>query len=964
MFPKKGHAKLNEKRQFILLTIISTVIIILSLCVFSVGLWQYSTLGRLKTEVPIQSVGQFRNISSVMPLLSELSGDLDRTQSNNGELDWKQLAFTVNKIKIAQGIIDSDFAGNLPSELKIIFDEITLLRADLEPDLKKPISAELPGLTLIKNRNEYVYAELRDYILRINNVTLTALEKQQADIDYLKQMILISTFCIMLCAALAFVLLRNRSKMFKNLQKSRELAIASSNAKSDFLSNMSHEIRTPMNSIIGLSYLALKTNLTPSQRDYLKRIQISSQHLLGIINDILDFSKIEAGKLTMETIHFELDKVLDNVANLVAEKTTEKGLELIFETDKNVPNNLMGDPLRLGQILINYANNAVKFTEEGEISIHISVQSEFEQSVVLYFAVTDTGIGITEEQLEKLFKSFQQADSSVTRRYGGSGLGLVISKKLAEMMKGDVGVDSVYGKGSTFWFTVTLEKSAKEQRAFIPSADIRGKKILIADDNEHARMVILDMARSMLFAATAVDSGTAALEEIRRAAAANDAYDIVLLDWQMPQMDGIEAAKRIREMQMKPMPKLVIITAYGREEVIREAEAQGIETVLIKPINASLLFDMAMHLLGTSANERTERAELPRKSLSEEVGLKGAKILLVEDNEDNQQVGTEILHAVGCLVEIACNGEEAIKMIQATPYDIVLMDVQMPVMDGLTATREVRKNAAFAKLPIIAMTANAMKEDMDRCIASGMDDYIAKPIDPDEMFRTLRKYFTVKPEPLPVARRKESERTDEQKKGIDPIQGIDTVSGFKRVMGNRAIYFELLGRFCEGQKDTACKVSEALFSKDPLLAERLAHTLKGVAGNIGAKDVRDAAEKVEQAINLRETDGIDGLIDAMNDCIEKTIVQLHAAIEMEMQRTAVLEKTSDSRQPFERIKAKLLMLAENNDGELVDYLGSVRDDLLAVCDHEKIHEIEKALNGFDFSLVSEKVKQLNELEKG
>jgi two-component system sensor histidine kinase/response regulator len=747
---------LNEKRGFRVLSDISYSIIALCVFVFSIGMFMFFNLGKLGTELPVRTVDQFRNISNLLPLLSELSDDLDSIQQKNQNIQWENLAFTISKIKVGQGLIDSDFNGRAPTRhsmlfdsggespegLTIIMDEISLLNADLSRAVDSGMSMSPTDAILFKNRIAYIYSEYRDYILRINNDTLLVLERQRSDIGNLKTEILLSSTIVLCSATLTFILLRNRKKIFGQLEQSRELAVANSNAKSEFLSNMSHEIRTPMNAIIGLSYLALKTSLTPSQRDYLKRIQVSGQHLLGIINDILDFSKIEAGKLSVERIDFEIEKVLDNVANLVSEKASAKGLELVFETDKAVPSRLVGDPLRLGQILINFANNAVKFTEKGEIGIRIQVREESESGILLYFEVKDTGVGITDDQMTRLFRSFQQADSSITRRYGGTGLGLAISKELAEMMGGEVGVESEYGAGSTFWFTARLGKGQEPRRSFVPNPDLRGRHALVVDDNEHARTVIVDMLVGMTFEATSVASGSAALEELRRATRAGEKYDLIFIDWQMPTMDGIETARRIKAMSITPEPPLVMITAYGREEVIREAEAVGIEDVLIKPVSASILFDIAMHVLGSNKKELREAAETPPMDGDLSAGLRGAKILLVEDNELNQEVATEILVNCGCAVVVAANGAEAVSKVGEKDFDLVLMDVQMPVMDGLAATQEIRKLSRFDALPIIAMTANAMKEDRDRCLEAGMNDYITKPIDPEAMFATLLRHYS------------------------------------------------------------------------------------------------------------------------------------------------------------------------------------------------------------------------------
>jgi two-component system sensor histidine kinase/response regulator len=532
------------------------------------------------------------------------------------------------------------------------------------------------------------------------------------------------------------------------MREAQQLAEDAAKTKSDFLANMSHEIRTPMNAIIGMAHLALKTDMTPRQRDYVKKIQGSGQHLLGIINDILDFSKIEAGKLNVEHTEFELDKLLDNVANLISEKTTAKGLELVFDIAPDVPRHLVGDSLRMGQVLINYANNAVKFTEQGEIDVIINIQDRTNNDVVLWCGVRDTGIGLTEEQMGRLFQSFQQADTSTTRKYGGTGLGLSISKKLAELMGGEVGVTSQHGKGSTFWFTARLGIGSQKQRDLVPDADLRGRHVLVVDDNENARTVLSDLLMTMSFKVEEVGAGRAAVDMVKAQAGTPEAFEIVFLDWQMPGMDGIETAARIRALGLADSPHLVMVTAYGREELLKQAEAVGIEDVLIKPVNASLLFDTAMRVLGAEVADRRSAGDAPSLLLEDMAMLKGARILLVEDNDLNQEVASEILTDAGFVVDIADNGQIAVDMVGKSSYDIVLMDMQMPVMDGVTATIEIRKDGRFKDLPIVAMTANAMQQDKDKCLAAGMVDFITKPIQPDELWATLGRW--IKPKHAPA----------------------------------------------------------------------------------------------------------------------------------------------------------------------------------------------------------------------
>jgi two-component system sensor histidine kinase/response regulator len=660
----------------------------------------------------------------------------------------------------------------------------------------------------------------------------------------------------------------------------KEAAEGATRMKSDFLANMSHEIRTPMNGIIGMAYLALKTELTPKQRDYVNKIQQSAQHLLGIINDILDFSKIEAGRLTIERAELQLDEVLENVASLIASKASAKGLEFVFDVASDVPTNLIGDSLRLGQILINYANNAVKFTETGEIVLRIRKVEEGEHDLVLRFEIQDTGIGITPEQIERLFQSFSQADTSTTRKYGGTGLGLAISKRLAELMDGVVGVESVPGKGSTFSFTARLGRAEQKARSFVPHSDLRNRHALVADDNPMALHTLSEMLRSMTFRVEEVATGEEALVSIAQAERDGDPFEIAFLDWRMPGLDGIETARRIASMPLRTPPRRVIVTAYGREEVFHEAQTAGVEGFLVKPVSASLLFDTAIRVLTPEAHTRGSEKVSVAAAAGDTAGWRpGTCVLVVEDNEINQQVALELLSGAGIAAHVAENGERAVHQVQQASYDLVLMDLQMPVMDGLEATRRIRAIPGYERLPILAMTANAMAGDRERSIEAGMNDHVTKPIDPDQLFDALRRWLPDSAAHFGIKRVAASgaalvpslSPTDP----LTTIPGLDVADGVRRVMGKRDVYTGLLRAFVSGQAGAPAEIRASLSANRRSEAERTAHTLKGLAGTIGAAELSRHAGHVEAAIRGAASPGeVEALLDVLQPALDALVAKL------------------------------------------------------------------------------------------
>ena len=673
----------------------------------------------------------------------------------------------------------------------------------------------------------------------------------------------------------------------EELLNAKNKAEKASRAKSEFLTNMSHEIRTPMNAITGLSELCLRKNLAEEKRsNYLKRINASSQYLLTIINDILDLSKIEDGKIDLKQEHFELDEVLKQTWQVIAEKAKEKPLEILFARPPDIPNKLIGDETRLTQILTNLTRNAIKYTDSGEILLKVDLVEKTENTVKYQFAVEDTGPGIPPEKQEEIFQRFSRAENSIDGGTSGAGLGLAIARQLVKMMDGEIWLESESGEGSTFYFTAEFGLSEeKEARVTSPPPEIDGMKVLVVDDNSSAREICREYLKALNLQPEIAADGKTALEKLNEV---ENNYELLLMDWKLPELNGLEITQKIREKpEIQSQPEIILVSAYEKEEIMEEPGSEYISDFLTKPFSPSSLFDAVMDIFGYSS---LDIAQEQKQELVEEKLLADSdnKILLVEDNETNQVLAQEILESYNYQVDIAEDGKEALDKISSYQFDCVLMDIKLPELNGYETTRRIRNEMGLSDLPVIALTANVMEKHFKKAVEAGMDDLISKPIDIEDMLQKIKRLITSSEfeDKDKLQSRGGNRKKAEEINELSELRTLNVDKGLKRLGGNTEAYRKVLKKFAHNQPKLEDKLRDAQKKSDYKLLEDIAHEIKGTAGNIGAENLQEKAGKLEKLLEEKsKSENIDRLAKNLEKELSKTAEEIKALPEITTEKS-------------------------------------------------------------------------------